>query len=216
MQFKIYLVMNRTNFKKYVGLTSRTVARRFYEHSINRKSAIGLAIQKYGRDNFLVVVIETCETLEKANEREKYWIAFHDCIAPSGYNRTSGGETYSFSEETLHNMSEGQKRRYSNPAEHEKSSKAQKRRAQTPEGRADLLAASAKAKELAEIKRHERESQLPPKNPRKSEAARNRAATPEGHANIMKAVAKSVASRAAKIAKKNEVKDCGKIHAIGG
>ena len=201
MQFKIYLIINRLNFKKYVGLTSRTVARRFYEHSINRTSAIGLAIQKYGRDNFSIVVLETCETLEKANEREKYWIAFHDCIAPSGYNRTSGGETHSFSEEALHNMSEGQKRRYSNPEEHEKSSKAQKRRAQTPEGRADLLAASAKAKELAEIKRRERERQLPPKNPKISEAAKNRAATPEGHANIMKAVAKSIASRAAKHAK---------------
>lgn len=96
MQFKIYLIMNRINFKKYVGLTSRTVARRFYEHSINRTSAIGLAIQKYGRDNFLVVTLEICETLEKANEREKFWIAFHGCIAPSGYNRTDGGNTHSF------------------------------------------------------------------------------------------------------------------------
>ena len=172
MQIKIYLIMNRINFKKYVGLTSRKVARRFYEHSINRKSAIGLAIQKYGSDNFLIVVLEVCETLEKANEREKFWIAFHDCIAPNGYNRTDGGNTHSFSEEAIHNMSEGQKRRYSNPAEHEKSSKAQKRR--------------------------ERENQLPPKNPKKSEAARKRATTPEGYANIMKAVAKSVASRAAK------------------
>ena len=135
MQIKIYLIMNRINFKKYVGLTSRTVKRRFYEHSINRKSAIGLAIQKYGRDNFLIVVLEVCATLEKANEREKFWIAFHDCIAPNGYNRTDGGNTHSFSEEAIHNMSEGQKRRYSNPAEHEKSSKAQKRRAQTPESR---------------------------------------------------------------------------------
>ena len=198
MQIKIYLIMNRINFKKYVGLTSRKVARRFYEHSINRKSTIGPAIQKYGSDNFLIVVLEVCETLEKANEREKFWIAFHDCIAPNGYNRTDGGNTHSFSEEALHNMSKGQKRRYSNPAEHEKSSKAQKRRAQTPEGRAELLAASAKAKELAEIKRRERESQLSPKNTKKSEAAKKRAATPEGHANIMKAVAKSVASRAAK------------------
>ena len=192
MQFKIYLIMNRANFKKYVGLTSRTVARRFYEHSINCKSTIGPAIQKYNSDNFLVVVLEVCET------REKFWIAFHDCIAPNGCNRTDDGNTHSFSEEALHNMSEGQKRRYSNPSEHEKSSKAQKRRAQTPEGRAELLAASAKAKELAEIKRRERESQLPPKNPKKSEATKKRATTPEGHANIMKAVAKSVASRAAK------------------
>ena len=34
MQIKIYLIMNRINFKKYIGLTSRTVARRFYEHSL--------------------------------------------------------------------------------------------------------------------------------------------------------------------------------------
>ena len=95
MQVKIYLIMNRTNFKKYVGLTSRTVARRFYEHSINRKSAIGLAIQKYGYDNFLIVILEVCDTLEKANEREKFWIAFHDCIAPNGYNRTDGGKAES-------------------------------------------------------------------------------------------------------------------------
>ena len=101
-------------------------------------------------------------------------------------------------------MSEGQKRRYSNPAEHEKSSKAQKRRAQTPEGRAELLAASAKAKELADAKCRERENKLPPKNPRKSEAAKRRASTPEGHAKIMKAVAKSVASRAAKRANQNK------------
>ena len=66
------------------------------------------------------------------------------------------------------------------------------------EGRADLLAASAKAKEIAEIKRRKRKSELQPKYQKKSEAARKRAASPEGHANIMKAVAKSVASRAAK------------------
>ena len=28
MQVKIYLIVNRINFKKYIGLTSRTVARR--------------------------------------------------------------------------------------------------------------------------------------------------------------------------------------------
>lgn len=105
MQFKIYLIMNRINFKKYVGLTSRTVARRFYEHSINRKSAIGLAIQKYGLDNFLIVMLEVCETIEKANEREKYWIAFHDCIAPSGYNHTDGGKCASPSEKTRERIS---------------------------------------------------------------------------------------------------------------
>ena len=83
---------------QHVGLTLRTVTLRFYEHSINRKSAIGPAIQKYGSDNFLIVVLEVCEALEKENEREKFWIAFHDCIAPNGYNRTDGGKCASSSQ----------------------------------------------------------------------------------------------------------------------
>lgn len=115
MQVKIYLLMNRTNFKKYVGQTSRTLARRFWEHANNLKYAIGQAMQKYGIENFTIELIEVCETRKQANEREKFWIAFHDCIAPNGYNRTDGGETHSFSAEALHNMSEGQKRRYSIP-----------------------------------------------------------------------------------------------------
>ena len=170
MQFKIYLVMNRTNFKKYVGLTSRTVARRFYEHSINRKSAIGLAIQKYGRDNFLVVVIETCETLEKANEREKYWIAFHDCIAPSGYNRTDGGECAIPSEETRERQSEAANKRFENPQEREKIS-------ETLTGRKDSEEVKAR-KRAAQKKRY---AENPMESQKQSEGLKKRFSNPDEH-----------------------------------
>ncbi|MBR0288716.1 MAG: GIY-YIG nuclease family protein [Selenomonadaceae bacterium] len=115
MQVKIYLIMNRTNFKKYVGQTSRTLARRFWEHANNLKYAIGQAMQKYGIENFTIELIEVCETRKQANEREHYWIAFHDCIAPKGYNLTDGGGACAFSEQAHRNMSAGQKRRYSIP-----------------------------------------------------------------------------------------------------
>ena len=120
MQVKVYLITNQITGKKYVGQTSRTIARRFWEHANNNKSAIGLAIQKYGRENFNIKVLEICASREQANERERYWIAFHNCIAPYGYNLTDGGDSCSFSVQAHLNMSAGQKRRYSNPAEHEK------------------------------------------------------------------------------------------------
>ena len=83
MQVKIYLITNQINGKKYVGQTSRTLARRFWEHANNLKYAIGQAMQKYGIENFTIELIEVCATREQANERERYWIAFHDCIAPN-------------------------------------------------------------------------------------------------------------------------------------
>lgn len=50
------------------------------------------AIRKHGRENFIVEVLEKCETFEQLNEREKYWIAVLRCKVPFGYNRTEGGE----------------------------------------------------------------------------------------------------------------------------
>ena len=52
-------------------------------------------------ENFTVEVIEECETQEQLNEREIFWIAHFDCMAPKGYNCTSGGEGGSPCEETV-------------------------------------------------------------------------------------------------------------------
>ena len=43
-------------------------------------------------DNFKVEVIEECETQEKANHQERFWIKVLNCKIPDGYNRSSGGE----------------------------------------------------------------------------------------------------------------------------
>lgn len=51
------------------------------------------AIHKYGKENFTIEVIETCEeTL--LDEREKYWIAYYDSYR-KGYNSTIGGKEHS-------------------------------------------------------------------------------------------------------------------------
>lgn len=88
----IYLITNKLDGMKYVGQTTRTIEERFEEHKRHKKFFIGNAINKDGAKNFTIEVIEECETQEQLSEREKYWIAYFDCIAPKGYNLTDGGE----------------------------------------------------------------------------------------------------------------------------
>lgn len=89
----IYLITNKLDGMKYVGQTTRTIDERFKEHKRHKKFFIGNAINKDGAKNFTIEVIEECETQEQLSEREKYWIAYFDCIAPKGYNLTDGGES---------------------------------------------------------------------------------------------------------------------------
>ena len=87
----IYVITNKINGKQYVGQTSRDIDTRFAEHWGDKRSnsAIHLAIQKYGVQNFKVEELE-CIPLNKLDEREKYWIAKLDTYT-NGYNKNSGG-----------------------------------------------------------------------------------------------------------------------------
>lgn len=87
---KIYRIKNKLNDKMYIGQTKRSIEQRFKEHVWN-KSLVGLAIIKYGAENFEVEIIEECDTQEQLDEREKFWIAFFNCMVPNGYNLTRGG-----------------------------------------------------------------------------------------------------------------------------
>ena len=49
----VYMHVNRINGKKYVGITSQTLQKRWREgNGYHSKNPIGKAIQKYGWDNF--------------------------------------------------------------------------------------------------------------------------------------------------------------------
>ena len=95
----IYCITNKINDKLYIGQTTRTLEERIYEHKHCKKTAVGKAIQKYGWKNFTVKIVEMCETLEQLNEREKFWIAKYNSIAPNGYNLTEGGNNGLLSDE---------------------------------------------------------------------------------------------------------------------
>jgi len=102
----IYLIKNIINNKIYVGQTVNSLKERFYGHQRHKNGLIGEAIRKYGKDNFLVEEIETCETIEKLNEREIFWIQYYNSIAPNGYNLLLGGRNKIMHELTKKKLSE--------------------------------------------------------------------------------------------------------------
>lgn len=98
-KFLAYLVVNKINGKKYVGITSQKLTARWSghvrSHRWSRKtSAIGMAIEKYGQDAFEVAEICRMQTMEDAHEIERKLVVQHNSYANDGhgYNLTRGGE----------------------------------------------------------------------------------------------------------------------------
>ena len=99
----VYLLTNKINGKRYVGLTKRTLEERWAQHVSNAKSNVRTsrqlivrAIKKYGDNNFTTEIIETCEDKKTMCLREIYWIdalkTRADMDGHHGYNLTDGGE----------------------------------------------------------------------------------------------------------------------------
>ena len=71
------------------------------------KTMIGKAVKKHGSENFENHIIEWCESKEKLNEREIYWISKYNSFANTGigYNLARGGNQvnplHAYTEEQL-------------------------------------------------------------------------------------------------------------------
>lgn len=95
----VYKITNTVNNKIYIGITSRTVEERFYEHKYRITERIHLhlyaSMQKYGADKFTVSILESSNTLEELFKQERFWISKLNSNNPSfGYNNTNGGEGF--------------------------------------------------------------------------------------------------------------------------
>jgi group I intron endonuclease len=94
----IYKITNKFNNKIYIG-RSKDPFSRFKKHiavaNSNPKkgfNAIHGAIKKYGKENFIYEIIETCN-VEDSGDREIYWIAYFKSNEKQfGYNLTIGGD----------------------------------------------------------------------------------------------------------------------------
>ena len=88
----IYLITNIINGKQYVGQTTR-LKERIWEHEsdLRSQSVLHQAIQKYGKDNFTIDILEETDNRDDLDNLEIKWIkelnTFH-----YGYNMTKGGD----------------------------------------------------------------------------------------------------------------------------
>ena len=90
-----YLITNKINNKGYVGITTRSLSRRWYEHRFVANSCgqlLAKAINKYGEQAFEIMPIASAKTLENLKEVEKDLIIQFQTKVPFGYNLTDGGD----------------------------------------------------------------------------------------------------------------------------
>lgn len=127
--YTVYIHINKINNKKYIGITSQTVNRRWRSQGQGYKNCklFYRAIQKYGWNNFDHTILYTDLNEQEAKSEEKRLIAKYQSNNPRyGYNLTDGGEHYVFSEEAKRHISEGVRK---NPPhlDHDVLSRGQKR-----------------------------------------------------------------------------------------
>ena len=87
----IYLLINCTNDKEYVGQTIRSLEVRFKQHA-KADTHIGRAIRAHGADMFIITTLKICYDKEELDAWEKHFIKYRDTMAPNGYNLTEGGD----------------------------------------------------------------------------------------------------------------------------
>jgi group I intron endonuclease len=111
----IYKATNKTNGKAYIGQTTRSLEKRISAHmrearkGKRSKSAFHCALLKHGLGSFEIEVVETCDTIDQLNERERHWIGVLNTICPNGYNIEEGGKRFLMIEQTKNKL-RGQKR----------------------------------------------------------------------------------------------------------
>ena len=103
----IYKIENKINGKVYIGQTVQPLYRRIKNHFGKHSdcNAIAGAIKKYGKDAFLVDVIEQCSDIEELNKAEVENIEKYNSLYPNGYNLREGGHNYKLSDEQKEKIS---------------------------------------------------------------------------------------------------------------
>lgn len=104
----IYKITNLVNGKIYIGQTVQCLNKRWKQHCRKNSHCLYLknAIQKYGKENFKIEVLENCSFFDEMEEKEKQHILDNNCIFPNGYNLTTGSKNYRHNSDTKKKMSQ--------------------------------------------------------------------------------------------------------------
>lgn len=99
----VYLITNKVNNKKYVGVTTSTIKHRMSQHfskqnNNKNKPVIKCAIEKYGRENFKVeqlnkiIASNKADLKNKLSLEERFYIKLYQTLVSEyGYNVVKGG-----------------------------------------------------------------------------------------------------------------------------
>lgn len=86
----IYKTTNLVNGKIYIG---QKKSEKFLDRGyLGSGKYLHNALNKYGRENFCVELLEECDTKEILDEREKYYIQYYRNLNCAMYNIANGGE----------------------------------------------------------------------------------------------------------------------------
>lgn len=106
----IYQVTNLINNKKYIGQTTKELRHRWNQHcNTNHCPLLAKAINKYGRYNFKIEVIDSASNIDELNILEEKHIAEIDTLNPKGYNLLSGGLNHLIHQSTKDKISKAKK-----------------------------------------------------------------------------------------------------------
>lgn len=95
MSYKLYKVTNLVNQKIYIGITKNSIEDRWKKHlsdSLMPMYPLHCAIQKYGKENFIIELLEESEDRQYIANKEDPTIEFYESrINQHGYNVAKGG-----------------------------------------------------------------------------------------------------------------------------
>ena len=103
----IYLIIDLTNWKKYVGQHHYHLKK--LDSNYHGSGHIIKQIYKKRPQTLKEVYLKTCYTQEELDEWEQYYIKFYNTLWPNGYNLTEGGNGGVPCEETRRKISNANK-----------------------------------------------------------------------------------------------------------
>lgn len=89
----IYLITNKITKQQYVGKTVHSIKCRFGQHTrAQNNTYIDNAIKSYGKDNFSLELLKTCDDSEWQYWEQYYIKELHTHYSEGGYNLSWGGD----------------------------------------------------------------------------------------------------------------------------